>query len=83
MTSPETVNEQTVEQLRHENARLRAQLDVAKAQIAILDTVGTRFQATNTELLKQVSRLKAWISKLTKQRNELRDTSANANGGAR
>ncbi|MFE3081745.1 hypothetical protein [Nocardia tengchongensis] len=72
MTNPETVDEKTVAQLRKENARLHAQRDVAEAKIAILDTVGKNFQATNAELLKQVAGLKSRISKLTKQRNELR-----------
>ncbi|MFD9615212.1 hypothetical protein ACFWWS_38245, partial [Streptomyces sp. NPDC059083] len=92
MTEPQTSNEpqsleelveanvQSLDELIEENMRLRAQLDVAGATIAILDTVGTRFQAINAELTKQVAGLKARISQLTRQRNQLRE-SAKANGG--
>ncbi|WP_157184365.1 hypothetical protein [Nocardia niigatensis] len=72
MTDPETVDEQMVEQLRAENAQLRADLDVAEAKIAILDTANTRFQERNAGLLKQIAAAKTQIANLREQRKELR-----------
>lgn len=73
VTDSETDEEQTVEQLREENARLRGELDIATANVESHGRTIAELKSEVAALRRTIRACRTLIANIKNQRNELRD----------